>query len=309
MIYVTGDTHGGIDVKKLLDPKITEMIGKNDYLIICGDFGFVWNPSGETGKERTWLNWFEKKPWTTLFVDGNHECFPRLYAYPEAVWNGGVVHVVRPHVLHLTRGQLFEIEGKKIFTLGGASSHDRGPAVGEKDSKGWYKEEVPSLAELKIAGDILRSTYYTVDYIITHCLPTNMNSEVTQGRYKADRLTDFMQEVRPRLHYEHWYCGHYHMDRDLKNRITVLYNRIIPIGSNVGDSKPVKGQPRYRRTDQVRFRLGDVECNGEITVALPFGGFKIKDQPCYNIQYFDGKKTKTATQIPESDILEIISLD
>ena len=122
MIYVTGDTHGGIDVKKLLDPNLP--IGKGDTLIICGDFGFVWSPNGESAKERTWLDWFEEKPWTTLFVDGNHECFPRLSSYSEAVWNGGVVHVIRPHVLHLTRGQLFEIEGKKIFTLGGASSHD-----------------------------------------------------------------------------------------------------------------------------------------------------------------------------------------
>ena len=126
MIYVTGDTHGGIDVKKLLDPQLEKKIGKDDYLIICGDFGFIWNPSGESAKERNWLDWFEQKPWTTLFVDGNHECFPRLYQYSEAVWNGGVVHVIRPHVLHLCRGQLFEIEGQKIFTLGGASSHDRG---------------------------------------------------------------------------------------------------------------------------------------------------------------------------------------
>ena len=309
MIYVTGDTHGGIDVKKLMDPQLEKKIGKGDYLIICGDFGFIWNPSGESAKERSWLDWFEQKPWTTLFVDGNHECFPRLYQYSEAVWNGGVVHVIRPHVLHLCRGQLFEIEGKKIFTLGGASSHDRGPAVGEKNPKGWYPEEVPSIAELQIAADTLRSTYYTVDYIITHCLPTNLNSEITDGKYKADRLTDFLQEHRPRLHYEHWYCGHYHMDRDLKNRITVLYHSIIPLGSNVGDGKPVKGQARYRRTDQVSFMYNGCQCNGEIIVALPYGGLKVKDQPAYNIQYFDGKKTRTATMVPESDIIGVISLD
>ena len=56
MIYVTGDTHGGIDVKKLLDPQLEKKIGKDDYLIICGDFGFIWNPSGESAKERSWLD-------------------------------------------------------------------------------------------------------------------------------------------------------------------------------------------------------------------------------------------------------------
>lgn len=307
MIYVTGDTHGGIDVKKLLDPNLP--IGKGDTLIICGDFGFVWSPNGESAKERTWLDWFEEKPWTTLFVDGNHECFPRFSSYSEAVWNGGVVHVIRPHVLHLTRGQLFEIEGKKIFTLGGASSHDRGPAIGEKNGKGWYAEELPSQAELQIAADTLRSTYYTVDYIITHCLPSNLNKEVSQGKYKADVLTDFLQDLRPRLHYEHWYCGHYHVDRDLKNRITVLYQRILPIGESVENGRPVKGQPRYRRTDQVRFHVGDCIGNGEILVALPFGNMTVRDQPCYNIRYYDGKKVRTAISVPESDIIEIISLE
>lgn len=307
MIYVTGDTHGGIDVKKLLDPKLP--LTKEDYLIICGDFGFIWNPNGETGKERSWLDWFEERPWTTLFVDGNHECFPRLYEYSEAVWNGGVVHVIRPHVLHLMRGQLFEIEGKKIFTLGGASSHDRGPAIGEKNAKGWYAEELPSQAELQIASTTLRSTYYTVDYIITHCLPTNLNKEVSGGKYQPDVLTDYLQNVRPRLHYEHWYCGHYHVDKDLKNRISVLYQRIVPIGESVENGKPVKGQPRYRRTDQVRFKIGDCEVNGEIIVALPFGNMTVKDQPCYNIRYFDGTKVKMATSIPESNIIEVISLN
>lgn len=307
MIYVTGDTHGGIDVKKLLDPKLP--LTKDDYLIICGDFGFIWNSNEETGKERSWLNWFEERPWTTLFVDGNHECFPRLYEYSEAVWNGGIVHVIRPHVLHLMRGQLFEIEGKKIFTLGGASSHDRGPAIGEKNAKGWYAEELPSQAELQIASTTLRSTYYTVDYIITHCLPTNLNKEVSGGKYQPDVLTDYLQNVRPRLHYEHWYCGHYHVDKDLKNRISVLYQRIVPIGESVENGKPVKGQPRYRRTDQVRFKIGDCEVNGEIIVALPFGNLTVKDQPCYNIRYFDGTKVKMATSIPESNIIEVISLN
>lgn len=98
------------------------------------------------------------------------------------------------------------------------------------------------------------------------------------------------------------------MDRDLKNRISVLYQRIVPIGESVDNGRPVKGQPRYRRTDQVRFHIGECEANGEIIVALPFGNMTIKDQPCYNIRYFDGKKVKMATSVPESDIIEVISL-
>ena len=34
-------------------------------------------------------------PYTILFLDGNHECFPEIFAYPEEMWNGGRIHRIR----------------------------------------------------------------------------------------------------------------------------------------------------------------------------------------------------------------------
>ena len=92
-IFITGDTHMPIDKEKLT-ARIFDHTGKtkNDYVIICGDFGGVWDYRGESREEKYWLDWLENKPFTTLFVDGNHECFPRLNAYPVEEWNGGKVH-------------------------------------------------------------------------------------------------------------------------------------------------------------------------------------------------------------------------
>ena len=44
MIYVTGDTHIPIDIHKLDDDAFMEQknLTKDDYVIICGDFGGVW---------------------------------------------------------------------------------------------------------------------------------------------------------------------------------------------------------------------------------------------------------------------------
>lgn len=97
---------------------------KEDYVIICGDFGGVWNKEVENKEEKHLLDWLEEKPFTTLFVDGNHENFDRLYSYPVELWHGGKVHKIRPSVIHLMRGQIYEIDGKSFFTFGGASSHD-----------------------------------------------------------------------------------------------------------------------------------------------------------------------------------------
>ena len=41
MIYITGDTHGDISCFK--NPKLNKL-GEKDILIVCGDFGFIWNP-------------------------------------------------------------------------------------------------------------------------------------------------------------------------------------------------------------------------------------------------------------------------
>lgn len=47
-------------------------MGREDYVIVTGDHGGVWDGSD---RDRYWLGWLKKKPFTTLFVDGNHENF------------------------------------------------------------------------------------------------------------------------------------------------------------------------------------------------------------------------------------------
>ena len=47
-IYITGDTHGEFDFRKLTTEYFPEGANhtKNDYVIICGDFGGVWDAAG-----------------------------------------------------------------------------------------------------------------------------------------------------------------------------------------------------------------------------------------------------------------------
>ena len=91
MIWVTGDIHG--DPSRLSSRSFDEQefFEKQDeiFLIILGDFGLVWNREKENSHEKWWLNWLEDKPFTTLFIDGNHENYDRLDKYPVSEWNGG----------------------------------------------------------------------------------------------------------------------------------------------------------------------------------------------------------------------------
>ena len=123
MIYITGDTHG--DFSRFSAKRLRRAgmeLTQEDYIIICGDFGLCW------AKDKTFeyhCKNFEEKPYTILWVQGNHENYDMIGEYPLEEWHGGKVrHIIRDKVILLERGQVFEIEGKSFFAFGGASSHD-----------------------------------------------------------------------------------------------------------------------------------------------------------------------------------------
>lgn len=295
MIYITGDTHGSIDVRKLLDKNFIRKATSNDYLIICGDFGFIWNRKKADHKEKSWLSWFDKQKYTTLFVDGNHECFPRLQQFEEKIWNGGKVHVISDKVMHLMRGQVYEIEGNTFFTMGGATSHDRGPAVGDTKSvigKSWWPEEIPNQAEMEEGLENLKKHNNQVDYIITHCLPSRDQYELKDGAFPKDAITEYLEYLKDTVTYTHWYCGHYHVNKDLCGNISVVFNRILEVGETVAASSPIIGSPIYRKGDKVCFQYQGKCKSGVVVGIYPWGKMHVKNQAVYDILLEDQSLAK-----------------
>ena len=217
MIYVTGDCHQNFrKFNTKIFPEQKEMT-KEDYVIICGDFGGVWNKEVENKEEKHLLDWLEEKPFTTLFVDGNHENFDRLYSYPVELWHGGKVHKIRPSVIHLMRGQIYEIDGKSFFTFGGASSHDiesgildpEDPDFKEKkkwldrewrsyrvNHITWWAQELPSEEEMQEGRANLAAHDNQVDFIVTHCCATSTQMLIDEQKLKPDIETDYLEEIK-----------------------------------------------------------------------------------------------------------------
>ena len=111
MIYATGDLHGNtLRFQPRYFPEQAEMT-KNDYMIVCGDAGLVWHGDKNDDPQ---LDRLEALPFTVLFLDGNHENFDALNEYPVEEWHDGKVHRIRPHVIHLMRGQAFELQGRPL---------------------------------------------------------------------------------------------------------------------------------------------------------------------------------------------------
>ncbi len=250
MIYITGDCHR--DFKRFstrIFPEQKEMI-KEDYVIICGDFGGVWSKGKEDKEEKYLLDWLENKPFTTLFVDGNHENFDRLYAYPAEEWHGGRVHKVRPSVIHMMRGQVFEIEGKHIFTFGGASSHDIDGGILEPEDPNlkrkkkrldrercsyrinhvsWWQQELPTKEEMEEGRRNLAARDNMVDFIVTHCCASGTQPLLGDRMYTSDIETDYLEEIRQKTKFRKWFFGHYHDNLNVNAKEILLYEQIIRI--------------------------------------------------------------------------------
>lgn len=223
-IFVTGDTHGLWDVEKF-EPEnfpIYEDLTKEDYMIVLGDMGVCWDGCNEDKLVR---EKYKEYPWTTLFIDGNHENFDLLEKYPVEEWHGGQVHKISDSIIHLMRGQVFELNGKKYFTFGGARSIDR---QFRKEGESWWRQEMPTEEEYELGLETLNRINYLPNYILTHAAPTFYLQELNPY-FRPDELTRYLGTIEYTIGYDHWYCGHYHLDRSIGRKFTCLYNDIKEI--------------------------------------------------------------------------------
>ena len=247
MIYVTGDCHGNFARFEQKNFPEQANMTKDHTVIITADFGGVW--FGYSRDDET-LDLLVRLPFTLVFVCGNHENYDALARYPVAEWRGGKVHRIRPHVLYLMRGQIFELESYRFFAMGGAKSHDIEDGILEPDAPDFerrltmlqrkpraryriahiscWAQELSSDEEYAEARRNLDAVSWAVDYIITHCAPTSIALAGSRHN-EADRLTDFLQEVQERAKYHYWLFGHYHDNKAVNEKHILLWEQIVRV--------------------------------------------------------------------------------
>ncbi len=219
MIFITGDTHGDIDYKKLLVLKEKDL-SYDDYLIICGDAGICWSPQSF----QYFLNLYNDIGCTIIFIDDKHENFEMLNMCPLVEYHGAVMHQIDKHIFHVLRGEIMEIDKNTFLCLGGAISIDkmeRTPYVS------WWPEEEITFHDIDNALSNLEKTNNKVDYVIAHCADTH--TVIKAFGYRRDICTDQLTFIDKVVDYKHWFFGHYHFDRKIDNKKTCLYQEIIEI--------------------------------------------------------------------------------
>ena len=230
-VFICGDTHAGQagDAKKLTSKNWNEgkALTKQDYLIILGDFGYIWNVNEPNREELYNYKWFDEKHWTTLFIDGNHENFDRIEKLPEIDMFDGKVGKLTDSIYHLKRGEIYTINGIKLFTFGGGFSIDQ---ERRREYLSWWSQEAPNDAEYKNGIKNLQKHNWKVDMVLTHDCSTRIYGLFDFPKYyQTTQLQKFFDDLEKDVDYDKWYFGHYHEDRVIDDKHEVLYNSVKEI--------------------------------------------------------------------------------
>ena len=227
-IYLTGDTHIPHDIHKLSASALREVgieqnkLTRDDFIIVLGDFGLFWHDDKEY---KYWRKWIEEKPFTVLFLDGNHENHDWLNSMPVVEWNGGNIHRPAPNIIHLMRGQVYNLYGKTFFVMGGARSEDKFLRM---EGQSWWRTEEPTYAEFESAFKNLERYNNTVDYVLTHDAPASVSPHMFDARFDPSPTARNLEEIKKAITFTDWYFGHWHEDKHW-GKYHCLFNTVVKI--------------------------------------------------------------------------------
>jgi len=188
-------------------------------------------------------------------VDGNHENYDRLESeFLEVDFHGGRAHKIRENIYHLERGYVFDLQGKKFFCFGGASSHDISDGIIDPNdyvsreafikvyneylysnrmfrvkNVSWWERELSSEEEIQRGLDNLKENNNKVDFIISHCAPQSIADIIGCGLYQEDILTDYFEKIKNTVNFTKWIFGHYHDDMKILDDYILLYYQFVRI--------------------------------------------------------------------------------
>jgi hypothetical protein len=238
-IYLTGDVHGAIKIRfnEKYEPYTSEFTA-NDIVFALGDIGIFFNPNMEDETIISNLKFLNSKPYTIVFIRGNHDNVDMWEDLPEVEkWNGKVRQcvfngVVYDNIYFIPHTTVLDVEDKHILCIGGAESHDiwnlLDPSQPNYEEERWYCEA--SGEWFRVIGETwwpnegidTTNTLLALeghlndhfDMILTHDFPGIVNEHWkrygTPARAKNTNSEDFLETLRQKLNFDYWYHGHAH---------------------------------------------------------------------------------------------------
>lgn len=237
MIYITGDTHA--DFLRFKDPALRKL-KKNDALIICGDFGFIWDGSE---KEHKLLKRIGKLPYNVLFVEGTHENYDLLEQYEIEEWCGGKTRKISGRLRQLMRGQIFNISERTVFSFGGGQTED---IYELQEGSNWWTREIPSEEELSEGIKNLENAGNKVDFVVTYEPPAKMQDFLLGGGDR-NHINTYLNKIYDEMEFKGWFFGKLHLNKLIPPKYHAVYDNII-----VADSTKIKKKKEPKINKQTK---------------------------------------------------------
>ena len=223
--FITGDKHG--DIEDLA--YAARVLDYEDTLIVLGDFGFIWqlDAAAVTYQLKTIA---EKCPCQIAFLDGNHENFKQIARLEDTIdWNGGKAGLLPYGIIHLMRGEVYDLNDEKVAVIGGADSVDKWART---EDVSWWAEETVTAAD---AEKLIKNTEGLENVIIlSHDAPAqwigrlkHMNG-INSMQFLSESQRN-LQTVCDKVSFKKWCFGHWHIDRELDERFECFYHNIDEI--------------------------------------------------------------------------------
>ena len=255
-LFLTGDTHGD-DFHRLNSKNFPEgkLLNKEDYVVVLGDFGCPWNnfinnDINTISMEDKWIleTFYNKKPWTTLFIPGNHEnynnlnCYPEVHLDPICISGGPKVKKLNDSVYMLQNG-FYQFGNKLVYCFGGATSIDKKYRI---EDVSWWKQEVPTHEELEMYFTQFINSGKIPNYIFSHTtssivtetailqlgsLGFNIQSKINDPVVKyLDNILEYIKKHDTKNEYLANFCGHFHLEKVYRAYKTyILYRNVIEL--------------------------------------------------------------------------------
>lgn len=231
MIYFTGDVHGNIKgllyrLDRMKIPHTPDQI-----IVLLGDVcvNYLQNTQDYVNKKR-----LQDSGRTYFCIHGNHEMRPEnIASYQEQLGNFGRVYVEQefPNIQFAIDGELYNLEGYKTLVLGGAYSVDKYYRL--ECGARWFADEQTTTERREV---ILENSYTfgQLDLVLSHTCPyswqpTDLFLNGLDQSTVDNSMEKWLEQIETRLDYRHWLFAHFHADRVINDKVTMLFESVISI--------------------------------------------------------------------------------
>lgn len=255
-IYLTGDTHGQFE--RIISLCERQQVQPESTFIILGDAGL--NYYGDR-RDRRGKDKLAKIPITFFCIHGNHEMRPsEELGYQVKEYHEGKVWVQPeyPNIVFAIDGEVYDFFGHSCIVIGGAYSVDKYYRLAR--GYNWFEDEQPSGEIREKVERVLSEHDWRIDVVLSHTCP--LKYEPTEvflpmiDQSSVDKSTEqWLDTIESRLHYERWYCGHYHTDKEI-DKIRFMFQNYALLPHQISLSAEKELVRRMQRQAEIVEALG-----------------------------------------------------